>query len=597
MELRQDHRDRSGASATWCLRPTRGLAPRACGLLFAWALLSCGDSGPPLDHPTALDSPALTRNAQDGSTRSLEVDILPGRYPNLLGSNERTLSVAILSPARPRRGAPEFTQAWLQSDGSTTGPRVEAVGAARRRDVNGDGNSDLVFTFARPLLEQSGLLDDQTTRLALVARAQDLTERVDVDRLFTNEALILRLPEPSGPSAVGTKTLSLVDATRKDLNGNARTLVVRTWYPAKATLGQPAPFFLDLREADANADAPHQFDSAHASSVRDGPVASGPRRRPMLVLSTGLGVFLPAYTTLAEQHASQGYFVFGIEHPGGSGSVVLPDGTLVPMDPDPIPDDAVEDFAQDIEAVTKAALDGNSSLGAFAGYLDAARVGALGHSLGGAASVLAAGRLETLRAAVNLDGSFRGESLMIGPNRPVLFMNHENGRDGSVDQFFAHARARAFTVEVAGTAHMNFSDFGFFVPFLQSLDPGVTADDYGVGTIDPSRMRTIMLAYVSAFFDEELRGARPDLLMPGSKRFWRRRSSSHTNRPNFVWVAAARRRALRSTTLEARWQRCPTPHPLTELQRTTRASRCHGLRARRRRLCASRRPLALLTKT
>jgi hypothetical protein len=40
-----------------------------------------------------------------------------------------------------------------------------------------------------------------------------------------------------------------------------------------------------------------------------------------------------------------------------------------------------------------------------------------------------------------------------------------------------------------------------------------------VGAIDPSRMRTIMLAYVSAFFDQELRGARSELLVPGSKRF------------------------------------------------------------------------------
>ena len=114
------------------------------------------------------------------------------------------------------------------------------------------------------------------------------------------------------------------------------------------------------------------FDSMHASSVRGAPVASGPRRRPLLVLSTGLGVFLAAYTTLAEQLASQGYFVFGIEHPGGSGSIVLRDGTLLPLDPqlevptEPILAEAAEDFARDIEAVTTAALDAKSSLGAFA---------------------------------------------------------------------------------------------------------------------------------------------------------------------------------------------------------------------------------------
>lgn len=498
--------------------------------MFASVMLSCGDSGADVDPEPALDSLALTHHAfQDGSTGSLEIDILPGRHPNLLVANEQTLSVAVLSPRRTRRGAPVFTQAWLQGDGPAPGPRVEAVGRPRQRDVNGDGRSDLIFTFSRLLLEQNGLLDEGTTRLALVARTQDLTEQVGVDRVFTNEALILRLPEPSGPASVGTQTLSLVDATRTDWSGRARTLVVRTWYPAEATRGQPAPYFLDPREAEANELTPQLFDSVHASSVRDAPVA-GTRRRPLLVLSTGLGVFLPAYTTLAEQLASQGYFVFGIEHPGGSGIVVLPDGTLVPMDPEfELPTDAIlaetaEDFAHDIVAVTTAALDANSSLGAFAEYLDAARIGAFGHSLGGAASVLAAGRLETIRAAANLDGSFRSEALTTGPNRPVLFMSGEGHRamDPTVDQFFANARARVFWVEVAGSAHMNFSDAGYYVrllPLLQAVDPTMTADDLGVGTIDASRMRTIMLAYLSAFFDQELRGGRSDLLTPGSTRF------------------------------------------------------------------------------
>jgi dienelactone hydrolase len=528
VELREKSRDRAGASATRVVRSARRFAPRACGLVFAWAMLSCGDSGAQIEQETAFDSFALTHDApQDVSTSPLEIDILPDRYPNLLAANEPTLSVAVLSPRRTRRRAPLLTQAWLQGDGSAQGPRVEAVGGPRQRDVNGDGYSDLVFTFSRPLLEQSGLLNDSTTRLALVARSQDLTERVGVDRLFTNEALILRLTEPSGPAPVGTQTLSLVDATRTVWSGRARTLLVRTWYPAEATGRQPAPYFLDPREADANAPIPHLFDSVHASSVRDAPVAYGPRRRPMLVLSTGLGVFLSAYTTLAEQLASQGYFVFGIEHPGGSGNVVLPDGTLVPLDPqlevptDPILAETAEEFARDIEAVTTAALDANSSLGAFAGSLDAARVGALGHSLGGAASVLAAGRLETVRAAVNLDGSFRSEALATGPNRPVLLMSGDGHRalDESLDLFFANARARVFWVEVAGSAHMNFSDAGFYLPLLEAVDPTITADDLDIGTIDPSRMRTIMLGYVSAFFDKELRGARSDLLMPGSKRF------------------------------------------------------------------------------
>jgi hypothetical protein len=71
-----------------------------------------------------------------------------------------------------------------------------------------------------------------------------------VDRLFAASAWVLRLPELSGPSAVGTTPLLLEDPSR----GSAeRRVALRLWYPALASGAQPAGYFLDEREARVNA--------------------------------------------------------------------------------------------------------------------------------------------------------------------------------------------------------------------------------------------------------------------------------------------------------------------------------------------------------
>jgi hypothetical protein len=58
------------------------------------------------------------------------------------------------------------------------------------------------------------------------------------------------LPEPTGPSAVGTTSLWLTDTSRPDpwvAGVNARELMVSLWYPAVPSDGRRAPYMTRRR--------------------------------------------------------------------------------------------------------------------------------------------------------------------------------------------------------------------------------------------------------------------------------------------------------------------------------------------------------------
>jgi alpha-beta hydrolase superfamily lysophospholipase len=441
------------------------------------------------------------------------LDVLPGRYPNLLENTDSMVTMA-LSCSAPLR-ADDVVSVALLRDG--TGHALSFPGLhAREADADGDGKSELHFGFSRASLEAKRLLNAETTRLTLALKLRAGRGLRAFGRVFTDARQILRLPLPS--RALGTSAGELVDETRENPDGRARALPLRFWYPAEPSVREPAPYFLDEREATANEDVSHRFDAVHASAVRDAPLREHTEPFPLLVMSTGWGVPLAAYSTLAEALAADGYLVIGIEHPGGSGSVVLADGTVYPP-PDSAPALALADeWAKDIALVARAALDRSGRTGRFADVLRSDRVGALGHSFGGAAAVLAARSTPLLRAAVNLDGAFQGVALESGPQAPVLFMQAatHTDTDPSLAQFFAHARAAVYQAQVADSAHMNFSDYSFWFEFAAALDPSITREDLDVGGIGAARMHEISTSYLRAFFADTLL-SRPSPLLSATQ--------------------------------------------------------------------------------
>jgi hypothetical protein len=362
------------------------------------------------------------------------------------------------------------------------------------------------------------------------------------------------LPAPTGPHPVGRTSYDWTDPDRAERYSadpsERRRLVVWIWYPARSEGGDPAPYvppawapsaeFIGLDVA-----------GVRAHSVENAPVAEAPTKFPVLVLSpSGFPPLMLA--ALAEELASHGYVVVGVNHTYETAVTVFEDGRVVPMNPAAVagalgpqtgsPDVAFK--ARSDVCLYKTAdlafvadqmgrLDNDRS-GAFGGRLDLGRLGALGHSFGGNAALEWCRTDERCRAAVNLDGAIWTDVGRLGLDRPALQVLAEHkefdvspedavktGMAPSIEWFRSeraitfdgwrtvHERARPGpTVRIAGATHLSFLD----VPFLPHRADAAVAGMLAATSIDPARMARIVSDAVLAFFGKHFDGADGRLL-------------------------------------------------------------------------------------
>ena len=273
----------------------------------------------------------------------------------------------------------------------------------------------------------------------------------------------------------------------------------------------------------------------------------------MLVLSPS--GFPPLFlAALAEELASHGYVVVGVNHTYETTVTAFNDGRTVAFDPAAIGGalgpqsgshneafraraEVCERKAADLAFVGDqlARLDADPA-SPFFGRLDLGRVGALGHSFGGVAALEWCRADPRCRAAVNLDGAVWSDVGTVGLDRPALQILAEHpefsmkptdavtaGMAPDVEWFEAE-RAIAFdgwrrvhelaspghTVRIAGATHLSFMD----VPFLPQVDGAVVASMLAATTIDPARMWRLTGDLVLAFFARYL-DQRPATVLDG----------------------------------------------------------------------------------
>jgi predicted dienelactone hydrolase len=142
----------------------------------------------------------------------------------------------------------------------------------------------------------------------------------------------LVLPAPTGPHRVGVTQLHLVDEDRTDpwVPTGPRELMVSVWYPTAAAQGDRVPYataeesrlLLDLYGIT---DVPTDSLTRVRTHPRLGPapLRTSPRL-PLVVLSPGLAFPRWTLTTLAEDLASRGYVVAGVDHTYEAAAVTFP---------------------------------------------------------------------------------------------------------------------------------------------------------------------------------------------------------------------------------------------------------------------------------
>ena len=361
------------------------------------------------------------------------------------------------------------------------------------------------------------------------------------------------LPAPTGRHAVGRISDEWVDPSRAEIYSedpaDRRELVVWIWYPATPDPGAERAAYLPEPWAPTAQFLGLEVKGLPAHAVADAPVSDAASRYPVLILSPS--GFPPLYmTALAEELASHGYIVVGVNHTYETTVTAFDDGRIVALNPAAVAGalgpqtgshDEVfraraavcEHKAIDLAFVADQ-LERSDPTSHVGGRVDADRIGALGHSFGGVAALEWCRRDPRCRAAINLDGAIWTDVATAGLERPalqVLADHHEfdvsaedavkMGMAPDTEWFEAekaitfggwrslHERAKwGYTVRIAGASHLSFMD----VPFLPVQDGAAVTSMLAGTTIDPARMWRITSDVVLAFFAKHLDGQSAPLL-------------------------------------------------------------------------------------
>jgi dienelactone hydrolase len=331
------------------------------------------------------------------------------------------------------------------------------------------------------------------------------------------------LPAPTGPHPVGTTSLYLKDISRPDPwvpSAGARVLMVSLWYPAKSPGARRARYVtpeeseLLLTSSGITDVPPDVLSRTRTNAYTDVAPAGGGHRLPLVVLSPGFTWPRSSLTALAEELASRGYVVAGIDHTYENFAMTFPDGRVVTcaacelQDVDDFGTLAVESRARDVSFVLDA-LTGPQPKWKGGMLIDPSRIAMAGMSLGGASVGETMLTDPRVRAGINLDGTMFKDLPENGLSRPLLFFGEE-GAEASWDRNWPRLTGWKRWLVVAGSVHTSFTDYDMVTQQI-----GV---DLGSG-LAGTRSVEITRAYVRAFFDLHLRAKQQPLLDRPSARY------------------------------------------------------------------------------
>ncbi|GII04581.1 alpha/beta hydrolase family protein [Planobispora takensis] len=347
-------------------------------------------------------------------------------------------------------------------------------------------------------------------------------------------ASALALPEPTGPYPVGTTVLHLVDDSRPDPwvpTVKSRELMVSLWYPSRESRGRRAPYMTEkeaelLLKENGIGGVPARLLSGTRTNAVTGATPLGRRRGlPLVVLSPGFGAPRTSLTGLAEDLASRGYVVAGVDHTYEAAGTTFPDGrtvTCVACRGQDYGPKTTRGRAADVSFVLDR-LTGEDPAWKHAGLIDPSRIAMAGHSIGGNSATWTMLNDSRVRAGINMDGSFWMPIPGKGLSRPFMLLGageiHEpDGQDTTWKRDWQRMTGWKRWLTVGGAGHASFLDYA---PLLAGK-----VDFEDLGTLPGTRSMEITRGYVAAFLDLHLR-KRPQRLLDGPSRrypevrFWR----------------------------------------------------------------------------
>jgi len=341
-----------------------------------------------------------------------------------------------------------------------------------------------------------------------------------------------KIPEPTGPHAIGTQTFHMVDTSRDEFYtddpADKREIMMQIWYPAEeGTDGKMAVYLEDLdvmgpvlaERLNLPSFLLDHINLTKLSAKIDVDVLAEDEPFPVLLFSHGLRGMRQQNTAMVQELVSNGFVVATIDHTYGNVMTVFPDGRVEFYNPDVLSGEGnpphtsntlVGVWADDIGFVVDELSAWNEEMGGgFNGRLDLSKVGVFGHSTGGGATVEFCGRDERCQAGVGLDAwvvPVSDEIVDAGLEQPFLFLRadkwgfEDNTENHTIaETLYAESSETSYLATVDGANHYDFTD----IPLLSPLTPQLNLSS----EMDSEYTVEMMNTMTSAFFRQELQDA------------------------------------------------------------------------------------------
>jgi dienelactone hydrolase len=345
---------------------------------------------------------------------------------------------------------------------------------------------------------------------------------------------MFHLPAPPGPYPIGTQILHLVNDHPLDPSSaghdGKRELMIQVWYPAASSRAPLAPY---RRLSETTPLSTYQ--AVLPTHARwNAPFATNNEAFPLLLLNPAWNGRRTYYMYLVEDLVSHGYIVIGVDHTGNSGPTAFPDGHVSQPLNDPGLDFNTHSFAEvNVYGAQQLAIQVNDDrfvLDQLQQFnqnpsnwlyrrLDIDRVGAFGHSFGGATAAEVCLEDPRFKSALDMDGSYWGPVQKVGLAKPLMMIEEDiaqftpaelqQNHEALVDHLFDLSdmammrKSEGYWVVLHGSTHSSFTDRNLFSPVKPYS---------GEGTIPADREYMIIRKYALAFFNKTLRGENSTLL-------------------------------------------------------------------------------------
>lgn len=340
---------------------------------------------------------------------------------------------------------------------------------------------------------------------------------------------VYAMPLPSGIYPIGTESFVLTDIDREEeyADVGSRKIKIQMWYPAETTEGYDLVPWLEDGRVVARALA---IDTGLPSFVLDhtelimshsyakAPINEDASNYPVVIISHGWRGFKNLHTDLAEELASLGYIVIGIDHTYGSVATVFSEDEIAYLNLDALPDretntdfleyanTLVNTYAGDIIFTMNELQRMNSGVltTQFEGKLDLDNIGVIGHSTGGGADVAVAIQDDRIKALFGLDAwvePIGDDEVIQGLQIPAVFIRSESWEIGpnnaNLGRLVEKNISNTRLYQIDGTTHYDFSMAYMYSPLTKHL--GMT------GKLEGDYLVSILKSMITDFFDQTLK--------------------------------------------------------------------------------------------